>query len=174
MKSKKYAFIVSFIIMLCSIIVFTILNFRLYSNGFIKVLDRIIPGDLSDWRNYGITIFSGTLTSSFVTLLISVFEYRTERRVAIENYCEANYRLLKKLYSIDFLNIEIPLELLQEYYKDRSESAIFDTRVGYIYDETFSLPDFASKTKIKEHIWNETGERLKAIYNNPERKQKYL
>ena len=117
---------------------------------------------------------SGTFTSSFVTLLISVFEYRTERRVAIENYCEANYRLLKKLYSIDFLNIEIPLELLQEYYKDRSESAIFDTRVGYIYDETFSLPDFASKTKIKEHIWNETGERLKAIYNNPERKQKYL
>lgn len=57
MKNKKYAINVSFIIMLCSIIVLTILYFRWYSNCLAELLGEIMPRKRGDLRNYWIIVW---------------------------------------------------------------------------------------------------------------------
>ena len=74
-----------------SVLIFSILNFRLYTISFKNWIQSFVSSTaLSDWKSFFIIISSGAFTSSIVTLLISISEYRVEKRIALENYADAN------------------------------------------------------------------------------------
>lgn len=175
MKSKKYSVIVSTILMASSIFVFTFLNFRMYPTEFKEVARLILGEGLSDWRNYGIVISSGVFTSSLVTLMISVSEYRIERRNALEDYCEANYRFMHNFHNLDYLDIDIPWDLLKKYYGEICHSYFLEEdRKGYIYNDEYIELDSDAKKNIMNYIWENTSDITKRACKEPYKKMEYM
>lgn len=158
MKSKKWSIIVSLIIMGVSVLIFSILNFHLYSACFKNwMMSFITSMALSDWKNFFIVISSGAFTSSIVTLLISIAEYRVEREAALEDYIESTINFCADFYNMKYLNFEIPKELLQAYYAELwgkpLESVLGNKNHGYIYEGDYIVPDSDVVRQIKEWIW---------------------
>ena len=80
MRSKKKIIIISLVIILASLLIYTIA--LLYGEADAKSCEWIK------------TVFSGVLASAMVTLFVYTGEYFSERRNAVENYCDAVYRLV--------------------------------------------------------------------------------
>lgn len=80
MQSKKRIIIISLMIILASILSYTV---------------ALFCGDAEakscEWIK---TVFSGVLASAMVTLFVYTGEYFSERRNAVENYCDAMYRFI--------------------------------------------------------------------------------
>lgn len=163
-----------------SVLIFSILNFRLYPTCFKHwLLSFMVPMVLSDWKNFFMVISSGAFTSSIVTLLISIAEYRAERESALEDYIAATINFCTDFYNMEYLDIDIPKELLQEYYTEQwRESIKFASRKrnrGYVYNEEYIIPDSDVVTKIKEWIWNcSLNAETRKIFEAPCDKREYL
>lgn len=133
---------------------------------------------LHDWKNFFIVISSGALTSSIVTLLISIAEYKVERESAVEDYISYTINFCADFYNMKYLKFDIPKELLQEYYaeqwKDPLES-VLDKKQGYVYDGNYIIPDSDIVIQIKEWIWNcLSTEETRKMFELPTAKRKYL
>lgn len=165
MKSKKRSIIKSLIIFIISLFVFTILNFHIYPECIRKWLDIWLP--VSDLKNYLIVISSGVFTSSFVTLLISDSEYKAERQTGLEDFHDANIRFVANLYKLDYLRIDIPLDLLKDYYLYPN---ISDIKKGQERDCEIESP----QEKIMDYIWERAPEFEKIKYDTPSSKRVYL
>lgn len=151
-----------------SVLIFSLLNFRLYPDWFKNWMMSFMSFTvLSDWKNFFVVISSGAFTSSMVTLLISVSEYRVEKRTALENFADANIHFCASFYNLKYLNINIPMELLQGYYAEqRSFPRIYNP------DEQSSISE--NETKIKAWIWNNAREDIKEQFSTDEDKKEYL
>ena len=68
------------------------------------------------------------LTSACVTFLITIAEYRIKRVEAIEDFCQANWELMKSFYNLKIFESYIPLELLVSYYGEKSNVGIKESR----------------------------------------------
>lgn len=165
MKSKKHLIITSIVIVAVSLLVFTFLNFHIYPNWLRLWLGKGIP--VSELRNYFIIISSGTFTSALVTLLIGISEYRVERQVALEDFCDANIRFIVDLYNLEYLRFDIPIELLQKYYAEISKVSILENEIGYMHEHE-------SQKKIKDYLWHHEPESVKKLYCTPSSKMVYL
>ena len=162
MKSKKYSIVVSIIIIAVSASIFTILNFHLYPDFIKQWLGAFLPTD--DLRNYCMTISSGALTSALVTLLISCSEYGVEKRKALEDFCDANIRYISVLYHLQYFKIDIPVEMLKEYYSDISQLSLSENM----------RQEYESEKKIKEYIWEHESDAVKKSNATPSAKMVYL
>ena len=167
MRSKKIAIITSFVIFVISLAIFTILQFHLYTNNLRSFFGLIISINLSDLRNYVIIICSGFLTSAFVTLLISISEYRVAKVEEIENFCEENYAILAKLRNPKILHTKIPIDKLSAYYAEVSDNKIWEK-----VDKNEVIHD--AEEKIKDFIWEKTDDKVKELFNTPSSKMVYL
>lgn len=180
MKSRKWAIIISYIIMSASLIIFSMLIFRLYPNNLkIWLIENITFINFSDWKNFFIAISSGTFTSSIVTLLISSAEYRVERESAIEDYIESTIIFCADFYNMEYLNIDMPIELLQGYYAELWNKPIDfvlgKSNKGYIYNDEHIIPDSDTVIKIKDWIWNcSLNEETRKMYETSYKKKEYL
>ena len=173
MRSKKWSIIISFIIMGVSVLIFSILNFRLYTISFKNWIQSFVSSTaLSDWKSFFIIISSGAFTSSIVTLLISISEYRVEKRIALENYADANIHFCADFYNMQYLNIDMPVNLLQGYYAEQWNYPPIEIYQGEISAEQSRCPIF--ETKIKEWIWDNTSEKTKELLNTDEKREEYL
>lgn len=180
MRSKKWSIIVSLIIMGVSVLIFSILNFRLYGACFINwIMSFMSDTSLSEWKNFFIVISSGAFTSSIVTLLISIAEYRVEKETALEDYISDTINFCADFYNMKYLDIDIPIELLQGYYAEQwrkpIESILGNKNQGYIYNGEYIVPDSDVVTQIKEWLWKNTlNEEVRKEFQNPSTKREYL
>ena len=180
MRSKKWSIIVSLIIMGVSVLIFSILNFRLYSVCFKNWMMLFIPSDsLSEWKNFFIVISSGAFTSSIVTLLISIAEYRVERESALEYYIASTINFCADFYNMKYLNFDMTKELLQAYYAEQwekpLESVLGNPNQGYIYTGEYIVPDSDAVTQIKEWIWKYSlNEEIRKRFEASGTKRKFL
>lgn len=180
MRSKKWSIIVSLIIMGVSVLIFSILNFRLYGACFMNwIMSFMSSTSLSEWKNFFIVISSGAFTSSSVTLLISIAEYRVEKETALEDYISDTVNFCADFYNMKYLDIDIPIELLQGYYAEQwkkpLESVLGNKDQGYIYDGEYIVPDSDVVTQIKEWLWKNTlNEEVRKEFQNPSIKREYL
>lgn len=134
---------------------------------------------LSEWKNFFIVISSGAFTSSIVTLLISIAEYRVEREKALEDYISDTINFCADFYNMIYLDIDIPIELLQGYYAEQwrkpIESILGNKNQGYIYNGEYIVPDSDVVTQIKEWLWKNTlNEEVRKEFQNPSTKREYL
>lgn len=167
MKSKKLTIITSFLIFVINLVIFTILQFHLYTNNFRIILDLIISINLSDLKNYVIIICSGFLTSAFVTLLISISEYRVAKVEEIGNFCKENFAILAKLRNPKILNTKIPIDKLSAYYAEVS-----DNKIGEKLNKNEVTHN--AEEEIKDFIWEKADDRIKKLFNTPSSKMVYL
>lgn len=122
---------------------------------------------VNDLRNFFIIISSGVFTSSFVTLLISVSEYNVEKQEALEDFFDANIEFIANLYNLEYLRIDIPLELLREYYAETSGISVIKRSQGNVYT-------YESQNRIKEYLWQQEPESIKKLYNTQSSQMVYL
>ena len=161
-------------------LIFSILNFRLYSDCFKNWMMLFIPSEsLSEWKNFFIVISSGAFTSSIVTLLISIAEYMVERETALEDYISSTINFCADFYNMKYFNFDMPKELLQAYYAEQwekpFESVLGNQNQGYIYNGEYIVPDSDAVTQIKEWIWKYSlNEEIRKRFEAPDTKRKFL
>ena len=64
MKGKKDGIIWSIVLIGFSIVIFFVLQFHLYTDGFKNIIRGVLPFELSEWREFFMVIMSGIFTSS--------------------------------------------------------------------------------------------------------------
>ena len=110
MTSKKWAIIISGIISIISIFLFAFLHFNVYT------LFAISGGTefCKNLKETGVIMSSGLFSGAFVTLLISIKEYKSERKLALEKLYFATEEILNAyMGTYPFLPDE-PFELVKK------------------------------------------------------------
>lgn len=111
MRTKKRIVIITVLVILISVVVYTVALFT----G-----NNCYSGKMNEWIK---TISSGVFASAIVAFFVSVGEYFSERRIAIEAYCEATYQLLYHFRNLDYFDSSIQTDqenfskALQQYKK---------------------------------------------------------
>ncbi len=157
MKNRKCNLYITGGIAIIGIIGLVILQLRCYELIGIHGGTRF----LSDLRQLGIAIMGGLFTSACVTFLISISEYKNERKEALENVCFAAEDLEREFCSfkksvqiitdaykrLDFLfaNKSIRSHIHEKLYCRIWEEVKFIKEEGYHFDLFFK-----QKTKVKQ------------------------
>lgn len=128
-------------------------------------MQLILPFGLSDWRDFFMVIMSGIFTSSFVTLIMNCSDYKNEKRDALENYFLVSYRFLNNFKDIKYLYIKEDLDLIRNYYLERSSNEICKNR-------GIDNQNFKAKLALQEWIWKNGSKEERKSYKKL--KQKYL
>lgn len=134
MSSKKYAIIISGIIGIVSIFVFVILQLRLYRFIGISSNDSL----LSDLKDAGLVISGGCFTSSVVTLLISIKEYQSERKKALEKLYFAAYDILVPFMGTYPFLLNEPFELIKNCLGEIDNNNFYQSFNESVYE---AIPD---------------------------------
>ena len=139
MRSKKRIIIISLLIILVSILIYTI---------------ALFCGDAEakscEWIK---TVFSGVLASALVTLFVYVGEYFSERRIAVENYCDAVYRFVYHFRNLHYYDDSIKtdkdnfVEAVEQY-----QNLIDTTRKNDISDRYANLDFMIANKNIRNDI----------------------
>lgn len=163
MSEKRLILIISGWIIAFSLIAFTIVNFRFYPDSIRNIIcSCILPADL---RNFVIVISSGLLTSASVTFLITIAEYRIKRVGAIEDFCNANWDLMKNFYNLRIFEPYIPLELLTAYYGEISDNN---------WNKGIKEPVHEAEDNIKRYLWEHTDHISKKVIKKKHKKASFL
>lgn len=119
MTTKKWTVIISGVIAIISVMMFTILEFRLYG-GVAQCLSGIINSEsfMSRLKDYGMTISSGLFTSAFVTFGIAEKDYLDERRKVLERIYLASEDLQRNFVKIKYILPDEPRELVEELFSE--------------------------------------------------------
>lgn len=159
MSEKRLVLIISAWIIFLSLIIFTFVNFKCYPDSMRNIICYYVsPADL---RNFVIVISSGLLTSACVTFLITIAEYRIKRVEAIEDFCQANWELMKSFYNLKIFESYIPLELLVSYYGEKSNVGIKESR-------------HKAEGDIKRYLWVKLDNKSKKLIKKKHKKADYL
>lgn len=118
----------------------------------------VLPADL---RNFVIVISSGLLTSACVTFLITIAEYRIKRVEAVENFCNANWELMKSFYNLKIFESYIPLELLISYYEEKN-------------NERMKESGHKAEGDIKRYLWEKLDKKSRKMIKKDYKKADYL
>ena len=122
MKGKKDGIIWSIVLIGFSIVIFFVLQFHLYTDGFKNIIRGVLPFELSEWREFVMVIMSGIFTSSFVTLIMNYSDYKNERRDALVNYYLVSSRFMRNFRNIEYLYVGEEIELIRNFYLERSSN----------------------------------------------------
>lgn len=147
MKGKKDGIIWSIVLIVFSIIIFFVLQFHLYTDGFKNIIRSILPFKLSEWREFFMVIMSGIFTSSFVTLIMNCSDYKNEKRDALENYFLVSIKFLFNIFGLKYLYIEEDIELIRNYYRERSANNLYKRKGN------FQELNYKAKLELQEWIW---------------------
>lgn len=156
MSSKKYAIITSGIIGIVSIFVFVILQLRLYRFIGISSNDSL----LSNLKDAGLVISGGCFTSSFVTLLISIKEYQSERKKALEKLYFAAYDILVPFMGTYPFLLNEPFELVKNCLGEIDNNNFYQSFNESVYEEIPDTPEellLPIEDSAKREIWIERG-----------------
>lgn len=139
MRSKKRIIIISMVIIIVSILIYTI---------------ALFCGDTDtkscEWIK---TVFSGMSASALVTLFVYTGEYFSERRNAVENYCDAVYRLVYHFRNLHYYDDTIKTD--SDKFSDAVEQyrkLIDSTRKNNISDRYANLDFMFANKKIRNDI----------------------
>lgn len=186
MKNKKCNLYITGGIAIIGIIGLVILQLRCYKLMGIYGGTRF----LSDLRQLGIAIMGGLFTSAFVTFLISMGEYKNERREALENVYFAAEDLEREFIKIKYFLPDEPKELVssllgeldnneqnKKFNKMLSEAvAQFENRqeADEIYERNCQRLEYDVQDAFRDYIWEHTDERTKEACREPLQIKEYL
>lgn len=167
MKGKKDGIIWSIILIIFSAIIFFVLQFHLYTSSLKNVMESVLPFSISEWRDFFMVIMSGIFTSSFVTLIMNCSDYKNEKINALENYYILSSEILQNFRNLDYLYIEEDLDLIRNYYLERSSNNMRMHRRGK--DKNLN---YKAKLALEEWIWKNESRETRKLFRKV--KQKYL
>lgn len=186
MKNRKCNLYITGGIAIIGIIGLVILQLRCYKLMGIYGGTRF----LSDLRQLGIAIMGGLFTSAFVTFLISMGEYKNERREALENVYFAAEDLEREFIKIKYFLPDEPKELVssllgeldnneqnKKFNKMLSEAvAQFENRqeADEIYERNCQRLEYDAQDAFRDYIWEHTDERTKEACREPLQIKEYL
>lgn len=109
MESKKWAVIISGRIVIISFVVWVFMQFKIYIL-FEKIAYQL--ENCTNLRIFLIDLACGLFTGAFVTLLISIKEYKFERKKALEKFYFAIDEIQKRFFQITYFLPDEPEELV--------------------------------------------------------------
>ena len=191
MKSKKNAIKISVAIIVICFPLYTILQFRLYSDSIRNFFVYILPmRNLSDLRDYVLVICSGALCSGIVSLIIFISEYNTLKLEALENYFFESMNFLSEFRKLDCLVIREPIDLIKGYYweeeKNKTKNNLNEQlrksilkencpeNYAELYAKEYKPLKYEEKNKLLNWIWENKGADIKLDYSNLSDKKNYL
>jgi len=123
MKSKKNAIKIAVAIIVICFPVYTILQFRLYTDSFRNFLIDILSiQNHTDLRDYVMVICSGAMGSAIVSLIILISEYNTQKLETLENLFIVSMEFISAFRNLDYLVIREPIELVQQFYFEKENN----------------------------------------------------
>lgn len=152
MRGKKYVIRISFMIGLASLVFFTIV---------LNCGELFMGVKAIEWCK---TVFAGMFTSAIVTLLISVGEYRVEKRKALEEFISVDYSLIYLYRNLMDLDTEIPVEMLQAYFHEEMSQC----------PPGILEPDETPKANIMEFLWKQVQTDIQELLESSHKKDEYL
>lgn len=180
MKMKKFTIIISGGIAIINLLLFAILQFRLYH--FFGVVG---DGSLANLRDFLMIASSGLFTSACVTFIISIREYFDTSWAALRDLKRLVNNISKKLKSVAWYDPQIPSDILINYFqlKYRSSLTFWEEllehykRIGK-NPPTEVLDAIKKEEKIKkafrEQAWKNTPLRMRPLFYNEREKECFL
>ena len=107
MEAKVKAIKSGSIIVILSLIIFSVVGFSMEDGNLKDIL---------------FAIFSGIFTSAFVTIFIYATEYRVVKKETMEEYFNASYKANQMIIQVPYLVFDEPIELVSEYFAEISEN----------------------------------------------------
>ena len=122
-------------------------------------------------QEYLVMLFGGSTASALVTLIIYSAEYQSCKISSFEEYWSSQFDLLQKFQSIKYFDFDVPMVLLQEYFKEKAhkeEAASLtshlskDTDIPYDNTALDKWCDFVSNNfiELKEEVSSEEYKKL--------------
>ena len=108
MREKKWVIIISSMIIVLSLIIFTIV--LSWGNRH--------PYSYSSFIEWTKTVSAGTLTSAMVTLLITTVEYFVEKKKSLQEFMDATFELIVQYRTIEVIDTDIPIDILKSYFRE--------------------------------------------------------
>lgn len=189
MTSKKSTVVISAVLTILGMAVFTFLQFRMYRyfHFFENYQDREL---LLIWKGYGITISSGIFTSAFVTFLIARGDYLYERKRSLENIYLESEELQRSFKRIKYIFPDEPKELACDLLNEIDENERYERQNNIlaeqlnkmeasdkkreIYDMFWHTITHESEIKFKNYLWEHTKDDIKKFYTTSESKEEFL
>jgi hypothetical protein len=175
--------------MIASLLVLTILQFKIYPYAFRLWLVGTICENASLFREYGIIISGGIFTSAFVTLIIAIREYQDARISTLEHYYKVSNDFLGHYKNISYLELSHPFDIVKgciwEEEENKRKSSdnkqlkeMIKKSTGKndedILKDTYETLSFENKTKMQNFIWNNTDTEIKERIDNAEMRNCYM
>jgi hypothetical protein len=175
-------------LMVVSLLVLTILQFRLYPYAFRLWLVRAICENAGLLREYGIIISGGVFTSTFVTLIIAIKEYQDARVSILENYYKVSNDFLRNYRNIAYLEISQPFDIVQGCIWEEEENKLksnFNLQLEEsikksngnnreMLKRAYKKLSFEEKSKMLNFIWDNTDAETKERIDNEDMINHYL
>lgn len=183
MKSKHDIIILSSIITIVSLGLMIIIQFRIYN--YFGLTNRTNSTWISELRDFSLVILSGLFTGFLATLLITIREYKVEKRKTLHSILVQYNDLKVLLDGIIWYIPTIPSDILLDYYqlKYRNMSLDLQSYINQWKEEGISIPEEIQGTynkhqeiicRFQDAVWKNEPITVKAIYRTEEAKQKYL
>lgn len=184
MKSKKHIVQLSFIVMITSLIVFTVLEFRLYPYNVQIWISNLLGNNAKKMEDYLIVIFSGIFTGAILSVFVTLREYMDAKEYDLVEYYKASSEINRQIRKIPYLDIRQPYDLVEACiaeedgnrsrvrYNEQLKRAIEESECTeenkhIAYENNYEEMIFATKEKMQEYIWDmldeKTKERLEEI-----------
>lgn len=99
--------------------------------------------------------FGGTLSSSFVTLLIYASEYQTQKRITLENIWSEIHRIMRRFHAIHYLHLEVPVDIVAGYFHEEwfnSDSGELGKKAVHTYRNQWAERIAPTYSSIKEGL----------------------
>lgn len=191
MKGKKHIVQLSFAVMLTSLIIFTILEFRLYPNGMKIWICSILKNNAKTMEDYLITIFSGIFTGAILSVFITLREYMDAKEYDLVEYYKASSEINRIIHKIPYLDIRQPYDLVEACiaeedgnkrrvrYNEQLKRAIGESECSeenkhIAYENNYEEMIFVAKEKMQEYIWDMQDEKTKETLEEIGRREYFL
>lgn len=186
MKNKKCTIFITGIVAIIGLVGFIFLQFRCYE------LIGIYGGTifLSDLRQFGIVITSGLFTGALLTFAISIYEYKNERKEALEGIYFAAENLEREFSKIKYFLPDEPRKLVCGVFgelEDNESNREFNKNLGECilqfkdqqkadeaYDRNYRKLNCDAQDAFRNYVWENTDKRIKEVYIEPFQVKEYL
>lgn len=191
MKSKKHIVQLSFIIMIASLIIFTVLQFRLYPYSVKIWACSILKNSAKTMEDYLIIIFSGIFTGAILSVFITLREYMDAKEYDLVEYYKASSGINRQIRKIPYLDIRQPYDLVEACiaeedgnrsrvrYNEQLKRAIGESECSeenkhIAYENNREEMIFVAKEKMQEYIWDMLDEKTKEKLKEIGRREHFL
>ena len=171
--------------MVLSLIILTISQFYLLPSTFRAWVSGLFHENAILLREYIIIISGGIFTSTFLTLSITIQEYKDVRFSTLENYYIVSNNFLNNFRKIQYLYLDYPYDIVQNCFREESANNVLEQMDESIKKlegkinkkmcmRTDDLSDFEAKEKMKYCIWNSMDEEIQKKFDDTEIRNQFL